>query len=168
MNEFHNWLTIMLVSVASTVRLTRITHKVICQNLQRLKHSSTFLQFFLGALTVFTLVNLSRDTVPSGSGFSVSSIVTVPGAKPSSAYFGAGIRFVLFNGYYGQFNNQLVGLINAISIARKADAVLVLPYEKLGRKVLTIAGEYAIVESSRDASWWVLTSTTHCWLLPCI
>jgi len=36
--------------------------------------------------------------------------------------------------WYGQFNNQILALINALSIARDIGAVLVLPCEKLGKE----------------------------------
>lgn len=49
-------------------------------------------------------------------------------------YFGRRLRFVFFNSWYGQFNNQIVSLINALFIARNIEGVLVLPCEKLGKE----------------------------------
>lgn len=50
-----------------------------------------------------------------------------------SSYFSSNARF-LFYSAYGQFNNQLVSLINALFLARHADAILVLPYARLGKE----------------------------------
>lgn len=51
-----------------------------------------------------------------------------------AAYFGVGAKFVFYTSSYGQFNNQVVSLINALFIARRTDAALVLPYSKLGKE----------------------------------
>lgn len=64
------------------------------------------------------------------------STLSVPHGAPTfpQAYFGVNARFLFYTANYGQFNNQLVSLINALFIARRTDAVLVLPYAKLGKE----------------------------------
>lgn len=54
-------------------------------------------------------------------------------SRPGS-YFNRGARFLFYTAGYGQFNNQIVSLVNALLIARRLDAVLVLPYVRLGKE----------------------------------
>ncbi len=90
-------------------------------------------------LTIFIIVTfsyVSRTAEPTLrlSGTPVSKLIAHPRDVPSTAYYGVNTRFVLFNSWYGQLNNQIIALINAISVARRIDGVLVLPCEKLGRE----------------------------------
>lgn len=64
-----------------------------------------------------------------------SSLPTRTGAHQfPAAYFGVNARFLFYTSNYGQFNNQLVSLINALFVARRADAILILPYTTLGKE----------------------------------
>ncbi len=88
-----------------------------------------FVTFVLVYLTLRQLFFYLRPDVPlSLSGTPVSQL------PRDTDYFGVNARFVLFNSWYGQFNNQLVSLMNALSIARQIGGVLVLPCEKLGKE----------------------------------
>lgn len=52
----------------------------------------------------------------------------------ATQYSGDGARFIFYTSAYGQFNNQLVSLVNALFISRHAKAILVLPYASLGKE----------------------------------
>lgn len=69
-----------------------------------------------------------------------------PDQRPHS-YYSANARFIFYTASYGQFNNQIVSLINALLMAKHADAILVLPYTRMGK------------ESSWDSKYRNLTQT---------
>lgn len=124
----------MHAKLSTVARVSRINQKTLRLYLHRLHQHSTLVFCTLATIAVLALVDLHPDPPLQLTGVPVSKVVARPGTVPSSAYFGISTRFVIFNSWYGQFNNQIVALINAISIARNIDAVLVLPCEKLGKE----------------------------------
>lgn len=123
----------MVAPASRILRLQRWLHKMVkVQMHQAAQHTVLGLLIFILA----TFVYLSQSSEPSLrlSGTPVSKLIDRPGDEPSTAYYGVNTRFVLFNSWYGQLNNQIIALINAISVARRIDGVLVLPCEKLGRE----------------------------------
>eukprot|EP00171_Calliarthron_tuberculosum_P014903 IDg14903t1 len=122
----------MHAKFAAALRVSYPSQKALRLQLHRLSPYSSFALCMLAVFTLMTMVDLNSEPPLQLTGVPVSSVISQPGAD--QAYFGVGTRFVLFNSWYGQFNNQVVALINAISIARDLDAVLVLPCEKLGKE----------------------------------
>eukprot|EP00177_Eucheuma_denticulatum_P007630 GFKZ01013882.1.p1 GENE.GFKZ01013882.1~~GFKZ01013882.1.p1 ORF type:complete len:479 (-),score=46.15 GFKZ01013882.1:393-1829(-) len=82
---------------------------------------------------VFTTQLTSQASFLEGRPASSLPTGTIAHQYPA-AYFGVNARFLFYTSTYGQFNNQLVSLINALFVARRADAVLILPYTKLGKE----------------------------------
>jgi len=110
------------------------TIKVYIRQAVQLQFAVLLLVFSIIALS-YSYSNATSDVKLDVDGVKVSSIFEQPSTSLESyEYYNKNLRFVLFNSWYGQFNNQLVALVNAISIARNLDAVLVLPCEKLGRE----------------------------------
>lgn len=100
----------------------------------RLSQHWTVIAYVVIIILLISRINLHPDPPLRMSGVPVSKTLPRPGLVPDGGYYGIDVRFVLFNSWYGQFNNQIQALMNAISIARDLDAVLVLPCEKLGKE----------------------------------
>ena len=88
-----------------------------------------FVKFVILYLTMRQIFYYMRPDIPL-----ILSGRPVTELPANRNYFGVNARFVLFNSWYGQFNNQLVSLMNALSIAKQIGGVLVLPCEKLGKE----------------------------------
>lgn len=123
----------MVARLARLIRFQRWWHKLVKHQAHRAAQHTALGLLIVVLITIGCLNQLDEAPLRI-SGTPVSKIMKHPGAQPSTAYYGVNTRFVLFNSWYGQLNNQIIALINAISVARQIDGVLVLPCEKLGRE----------------------------------
>lgn len=128
-----------MASRGHSIFFHRLYHRLAKSRAHRgTQHTSLALLIFV--IIVFCYIGHSPDPPLRLSGVPASQLAAHPSADSPSPYFGRNARFVLFNSWYGQFNNQLLALINAISIAKRIDGVLVLPCEKLGRESINDLG----------------------------